>query len=36
MRIQENLENQNMKQMEAFKFKEQPFFIIQFVKIISS
>ena len=25
-----------MKQMEAFKFKEQPFLIIQFVKTISS
>lgn len=36
MRIQENLENQNMRQMEAYKFKEQPFLIIQFVKTISS
>lgn len=35
MRIQENLEKQNMKQMAKLVYKEQPFLIIQFVKIIS-
>ena len=36
MRIQENLEKSKYEADGSYKFKEQPFLIIQFVKTISS